>query len=222
MFFFVEATIPTATLDNTLFELAVSLIRTMMISAHVFIVHSKRSEIIRFPENADLKFIERALLQACRVSRQILEFVHLQIKDSEQNVISWPAKLSGNTSKTAYQVHFIPKKSVNFSWTFDTDTNNIIDVKAFEPKLTRTAVEPHKPPTQIRHQLKNVNFDSLNVNNDQLCEYIEFMLYDLGIPKYLRIDAVTVRNFLKNVQHHYNPNPFHNFAHCFAVSQMVN
>lgn len=50
---------------------------------------------------------------------------------------------------------------------------------------------------------------------------LQVMFTDLDFPTALHIDLDVLQNFLFEVYCHYNSIPFHNFRHCFCVTQMV-
>ncbi len=55
----------------------------------------------------------------------------------------------------------------------------------------------------------------------QLILLLTEMYADLGLIEALQIDRKTLRRFLTAVEASYRPNPFHNFRHCFCVTQMM-
>lgn len=50
---------------------------------------------------------------------------------------------------------------------------------------------------------------------------LQVMFTDLDFPTALHIELDVLQNFLFEVYCHYNSIPFHNFRHCFCVTQMV-
>ncbi|XP_048449770.1 high affinity cGMP-specific 3',5'-cyclic phosphodiesterase 9A-like, partial [Rhincodon typus] len=50
---------------------------------------------------------------------------------------------------------------------------------------------------------------------------IEFMFHDLGLVQEFNINAITLKRWLLCVQENYRDVPFHNFRHCFSVTQMM-
>lgn len=47
------------------------------------------------------------------------------------------------------------------------------------------------------------------------------MFTEFGLIEKYMIDEATLQRFLQCVRSSYNNNPFHNFRHCFCVTQMV-
>uniref|UniRef100_A0AAY5F6L7 PDEase domain-containing protein n=1 Tax=Electrophorus electricus TaxID=8005 RepID=A0AAY5F6L7_ELEEL len=50
---------------------------------------------------------------------------------------------------------------------------------------------------------------------------LEYMYHDLGLVKEFNMNPITVKRWLLAIQENYRDNPFHNFRHCFCVSQMM-
>lgn len=50
---------------------------------------------------------------------------------------------------------------------------------------------------------------------------LQVMFTDLDFLTALHIELDVLQNFLFEVYCHYNSIPFHNFRHCFCVTQMV-
>lgn len=50
---------------------------------------------------------------------------------------------------------------------------------------------------------------------------LQVMFTDLEFLTALHIELAILQNFLFEVYRHYNSIPFHNFRHCFCVTQMV-
>ncbi|KTF75061.1 hypothetical protein cypCar_00042475, partial [Cyprinus carpio] len=50
---------------------------------------------------------------------------------------------------------------------------------------------------------------------------LEYMYHDLGLVKEFNINPITLKRWLLGIQENYRDNPFHNFRHCFCVSQMM-
>uniref|UniRef100_A0A672HD49 Phosphodiesterase n=1 Tax=Salarias fasciatus TaxID=181472 RepID=A0A672HD49_SALFA len=50
---------------------------------------------------------------------------------------------------------------------------------------------------------------------------LEYMYHDLGLVKEFNMNPITLKRWLLAIQENYRNNPFHNFRHCFCVSQMM-
>uniref|UniRef100_A0A8I3PT58 Phosphodiesterase n=1 Tax=Canis lupus familiaris TaxID=9615 RepID=A0A8I3PT58_CANLF len=55
----------------------------------------------------------------------------------------------------------------------------------------------------------------------QMLSCLEHMYHDLGLVRDFSINPITLRRWLLCVHDNYRNNPFHNFRHCFCVTQMM-
>ena len=69
--------------------------------------------------------------------------------------------------------------------------------------------------------LREPTFDNWQWEDEEMLLLLQQMYLDLELPRKFDIEINILRNFLVNVYHHYNDVPFHNFRHCFCVTQMV-
>lgn len=79
----------------------------------------------------------------------------------------------------------------------------------------------YKFSNQILDALKTPYFDNWQFDEYEMIELLECMFEDLGLMKEFSIDPYTLTRFLQHVRDHYKPNFFHNFRHCFCVTQMM-
>ena len=90
------------------------------------------------------------------------------------------------------------------------------------PKIEK---EEHIPSyyvkPEILEEIKKPTFDVWKYKENELIYIILEMFKDLGLLDTFKIDRPTLIRFLAAVKRSYNPNPFHNFRHCFCVTQMV-
>lgn len=69
--------------------------------------------------------------------------------------------------------------------------------------------------------LREPTFDNWQWEDEEMLVLLQQMYLDLELPKKFDIEINILRNFLVRVYHNYNDVPFHNFRHCFCVTQMV-
>ncbi|KND02075.1 uncharacterized protein SPPG_02578 [Spizellomyces punctatus DAOM BR117] len=69
--------------------------------------------------------------------------------------------------------------------------------------------------------LKTPTFDPWQWQENEMLALLEFMFVELGVVDEFKIDIPVLRKFLQAVKDGYNANPFHNFRHCFCVTQMM-
>lgn len=74
---------------------------------------------------------------------------------------------------------------------------------------------------ETKQILKTPTFDNWKWEDNEIIGLFELMFQELGLIEEFKIDPRTLRNFLYAVRENYRENPFHNFRHCFCVSQMV-
>ncbi|XP_069598232.1 high affinity cGMP-specific 3',5'-cyclic phosphodiesterase 9A-like isoform X2 [Ranitomeya imitator] len=81
------------------------------------------------------------------------------------------------------------------------------------PKYTLTSetIETLKMPT----------FDVWHWEYNEMLSCLEFMYHDLGLVREFNVNPVTLKRWLLCIQENYRTNPFHNFRHCFCVTQMM-
>lgn len=69
--------------------------------------------------------------------------------------------------------------------------------------------------------LREPTFDNWQWEDEEMLVLLQQMYLQLELPKKFDIEINILRNFLVRVYHSYNDVPFHNFRHCFCVTQMV-
>uniref|UniRef100_A0A1B6LHS1 Phosphodiesterase n=1 Tax=Graphocephala atropunctata TaxID=36148 RepID=A0A1B6LHS1_9HEMI len=74
---------------------------------------------------------------------------------------------------------------------------------------------------EVRQCLRLPSFDCSDWQDEEILLLLQFMFLDFDLPMKFNIDLNTLRNFLFQVYKNYNEVPFHNFRHCFCVSQMM-
>ncbi|CAH3105812.1 unnamed protein product [Porites lobata] len=70
-------------------------------------------------------------------------------------------------------------------------------------------------------QLKEPIFNIWHWEPNEILSLLEHMYSDLGLIEDFEINQVVLRRFLVSIQQNYRNNPFHNFRHCFCVTQMM-
>ncbi|XP_032831667.1 high affinity cGMP-specific 3',5'-cyclic phosphodiesterase 9A isoform X4 [Petromyzon marinus] len=71
------------------------------------------------------------------------------------------------------------------------------------------------------HALKQPTFDVWQWEHNEMLSCLEHMFHDLGLVSEFNINPITLKRWLLAVQENYRNNPFHNFRHCFCVTQMM-
>lgn len=73
----------------------------------------------------------------------------------------------------------------------------------------------------VLNALRLPTFDSYQFEDYEILKLMEIMFVDLNFIEKFRISLARLREWLYEVYKHYNDVPFHNFRHCFCVTQMV-
>ncbi|KAI9189950.1 3',5'-cyclic-nucleotide phosphodiesterase [Blastocladiella emersonii ATCC 22665] len=68
--------------------------------------------------------------------------------------------------------------------------------------------------------LKQPSFNNWQWEENEMVALIEHMFSELGLIERFKIELPLLKRFLHTVKDNYNNNPFHNFRHCFCVTQM--
>ncbi|KAK3531195.1 hypothetical protein QTP70_015138 [Hemibagrus guttatus] len=92
-------------------------------------------------------------------------------------------------------------------------------------KLTPRRDVPSYPKYTLSQEtieaLKKPTFDVWHWEHNEMLSCLEYMYHDLGLVKEFNMNPITLKRWLLAIQENYRSNPFHNFRHCFCVSQMM-
>ncbi|XP_037759326.1 high affinity cGMP-specific 3',5'-cyclic phosphodiesterase 9A isoform X2 [Chelonia mydas] len=69
--------------------------------------------------------------------------------------------------------------------------------------------------------LRKPTFDVWLWEPNEMLSCLEHMYHDLGLVKGFNINPITLKRWLLSIHDNYRNNPFHNFRHCFCVTQMM-
>ncbi|RKP16301.1 Pde9 in complex with Ibmx [Rozella allomycis CSF55] len=69
--------------------------------------------------------------------------------------------------------------------------------------------------------LKHPSFNNWQWEENEMTALLEHMFSELGLIEHYKIELPKLKRFLNTVKDNYNNNPFHNFRHCFCVTQMM-
>ncbi|XP_072281951.1 high affinity cGMP-specific 3',5'-cyclic phosphodiesterase 9A [Pyxicephalus adspersus] len=69
--------------------------------------------------------------------------------------------------------------------------------------------------------LKKPTFDVWHWEYNEMLSCLEFMYHELGLVQEFNMNPITLKRWLLCIQENYRNNPFHNFRHCFCVTQMM-
>ncbi|XP_036401537.1 high affinity cGMP-specific 3',5'-cyclic phosphodiesterase 9A [Megalops cyprinoides] len=74
---------------------------------------------------------------------------------------------------------------------------------------------------EVRQYLKTPTFDNWQWEDAEIMVLLQVMYTDLDFIPTFNIELEVLQQFLYEVYRHYNNIPFHNFKHCFCVTQMM-
>ncbi|KAI1884944.1 hypothetical protein AGOR_G00215110 [Albula goreensis] len=74
---------------------------------------------------------------------------------------------------------------------------------------------------EVRQYLKTPTFDNWQWEDTEIMVLLQVMFTDLDFISTFNIEVEVLQQFLYEVYRHYNNIPFHNFKHCFCVTQMM-
>uniref|UniRef100_K7GA03 Phosphodiesterase n=1 Tax=Pelodiscus sinensis TaxID=13735 RepID=K7GA03_PELSI len=92
-------------------------------------------------------------------------------------------------------------------------------------KLTPRRDIPSYPKYMLSQEtieaLRKPTFDVWLWEPNEMLSCLEHMYHDLGLVKDFNINPITLKRWLLCIHDNYRNNPFHNFRHCFCVTQMM-
>uniref|UniRef100_A0A3B4ZLG0 Phosphodiesterase n=1 Tax=Stegastes partitus TaxID=144197 RepID=A0A3B4ZLG0_9TELE len=80
---------------------------------------------------------------------------------------------------------------------------------------------PCLPCCPLLEALRLPTFDAWQWEPNEMLSCLEHMYHDLGLVKDFSINPITLKRWLLCIHDNYRNNPFHNFRHCFCVTQMM-
>ncbi|XP_067848512.1 high affinity cGMP-specific 3',5'-cyclic phosphodiesterase 9A isoform X2 [Heptranchias perlo] len=94
-----------------------------------------------------------------------------------------------------------------------------------ELKLTPRRDVPSYPKYKLSQEtidaLRKPTFDAWQWEANEMLSCLEHMYHSLGLVKDFNINPITLKRWLLCIHDNYRNNPFHNFRHCFCVTQMM-
>ncbi|KAJ8793594.1 hypothetical protein J1605_003602 [Eschrichtius robustus] len=96
-------------------------------------------------------------------------------------------------------------------------------IPSFEPSriLVAVAFEKYLLSPETVDALRKPTFDVWLWEPNEMLSCLEHMYHDLGLVRDFGINPITLKRWLLCVHDNYRNNPFHNFRHCFCVTQMM-
>ncbi|XP_041425130.1 high affinity cGMP-specific 3',5'-cyclic phosphodiesterase 9A-like isoform X2 [Xenopus laevis] len=95
------------------------------------------------------------------------------------------------------------------------------DVKKCNPRRDVPTYPKYTLSSETVEALKKPTFDVWHWEYNEMLSCLEFMYHDLGLVQEFNMNPITLKRWLLCIQENYRTNPFHNFRHCFCVTQMM-
>uniref|UniRef100_A0A8C9V1D6 Phosphodiesterase n=1 Tax=Scleropages formosus TaxID=113540 RepID=A0A8C9V1D6_SCLFO len=95
------------------------------------------------------------------------------------------------------------------------------DGKKLSPRRDVPSYPKYTLSQETVDALKKPTFDVWHWEHNEMLSCLEYMYHDLGLVKEFNMNPITLKRWLLSIQENYRNNPFHNFRHCFCVSQMM-
>ncbi|KAG9282015.1 high affinity cGMP-specific 3',5'-cyclic phosphodiesterase 9A-like isoform X1 [Astyanax mexicanus] len=95
------------------------------------------------------------------------------------------------------------------------------DGKKLSPRRDVPSYPKYTLSQETIEALKKPTFDVWHWEHNEMLSCLEYMYHDLGLVKEFNMNPITLKRWLLAIQENYRDNPFHNFRHCFCVSQMM-
>jgi high affinity cGMP-specific 3',5'-cyclic phosphodiesterase 9 len=157
----------------------------------------------------------------------------------ESNTVDEPYRLVFRKTKQLSQIESCSNSCKLLANEEDDNQLNI------NPRITQSSTKPIKTPCpaktkvekiemiyrhnierptfnkEITDHLKEPTFDIWQWKENGMISLLEHMFIELKLLDHFNINFDTLDNFLHCCKLCYNKNPFHNFIHCFCVTQMM-
>ncbi|KAF0025999.1 hypothetical protein F2P81_020736 [Scophthalmus maximus] len=101
------------------------------------------------------------------------------------------------------------------------NSNFLEDTKKLTPRRDVPSYPKYMLSEQTIEALKKPAFDVWLWEANEMLSCLEHMYHDLGLVTDFNINPITLKRWLLSIHDNYKNNPFHNFRHCFCVTQMM-
>ncbi|XP_071969460.1 high affinity cGMP-specific 3',5'-cyclic phosphodiesterase 9A isoform X2 [Engystomops pustulosus] len=95
------------------------------------------------------------------------------------------------------------------------------DIIRINPRRDVPSYPKYTLSSETIETLKKPTFDVWQWEYNEMLSCLEFMYHDLGLVREFNMNPITLKRWLLCIQENYRTNPFHNFRHCFCVTQMM-
>nr|XP_022327313.1 high affinity cGMP-specific 3',5'-cyclic phosphodiesterase 9A-like isoform X6 [Crassostrea virginica]XP_022327399.1 high affinity cGMP-specific 3',5'-cyclic phosphodiesterase 9A-like isoform X7 [Crassostrea virginica] len=119
------------------------------------------------------------------------------------------------------QIWNAQKKFVDFNRLSNETHTDSRDTHIMNRKQTLSTYRKYTLSQETIEYLKQPTFDIWHWEPNEMLSLLEHMFHELGLVAEFNINPITLKRFFLCVQENYRNNPFHNFRHCFCVTQMM-
>ncbi|ESP02206.1 hypothetical protein LOTGIDRAFT_157364 [Lottia gigantea] len=99
--------------------------------------------------------------------------------------------------------------------------NSLSDEKKISLKRDVPTYPKYTLSQETVDYVKQPTFDIWHWEPNEMLSLLEHMYHELGLVHEFNMNPITLKRWLLCVQENYRNNPFHNFRHCFCVTQMM-
>ncbi|XP_031549446.1 high affinity cGMP-specific 3',5'-cyclic phosphodiesterase 9A-like, partial [Actinia tenebrosa] len=107
------------------------------------------------------------------------------------------------------------------TWQSIQDNQNKSDMNYINSSIPVASYSKYTLSPETIRYLKEPTFNIWHWEPNEMICLFEQMYKELGLVEEFNINHNVLRRFLTCIQHNYKTNPFHNFRHCFCVTQMM-
>ncbi|KAI8810816.1 cGMP phosphodiesterase [Cladochytrium replicatum] len=206
-----------------------------------------RSETVLISRRSTVDEIRSCMLTAADIPPHLAADVTVKLRSTDgSTLIPLGPNLPTNTLQSQYRLEidygrlfpdpaYVNEQDINRHLKSLKDDLKMVETAAKKMKLYKVhnpvpLPEPSKRKLEqsryvlkeeVKEALRCPQFDNWQWDSNELVVLLEQILIDLGVVKEYDIDLPTLRRFLLKIREAYNENPFHNFRHCFCVTQMM-
>ncbi|KAJ7384258.1 High affinity cAMP-specific and IBMX-insensitive 3',5'-cyclic phosphodiesterase 9A [Desmophyllum pertusum] len=192
-------------------------------------VEGRKHKVV-FSKHSSSRDIKDLLSSAAGVSR----WSNMMLKSQDGSTVCIEPNLPSNTARTFTVSQLkseLAKQLSHLERKVEAEALKAIEMQHLSAEITeiREQIRQDRITWQaIKDNVKTNKNDRRNIsisrpmpNFVKMLSLVEHMYQDLGLIEDFEINSVVLRRFLVAIQQNYRLNPFHNFRHCFCVTQMM-
>ncbi|XP_075930826.1 high affinity cGMP-specific 3',5'-cyclic phosphodiesterase 9A isoform X5 [Petromyzon marinus] len=192
--------------------------------ASAFRIQEQRTEfssrIAMLEKRLDAEGLKLVEIDKCKNDIRALKDKMMNCPDRKCNS-NLTRSLSVHSNDTRGGAHYSANRNSPRSMSNPTLTMACLDYKPRTPRRDVPAYPKYMLSQETIHALKQPTFDVWQWEHNEMLSCLEHMFHDLGLVSEFNINPITLKRWLLAVQENYRNNPFHNFRHCFCVTQMM-